>query len=179
MAMVDFKNLGQLPRSSYLGFVCSKRQHKKRAEGGISVMIRHHAIIAASSSVAALVLWGIALLLSQEPVSQISNILIKNTASPGGSIILESSVFRKRLCATKIERTIFDGANIRWVLSDIDFSSAPGPLGHQVYRQSIPVPNEAEPGDASLYFGLVWNCPFSIFQAKEVIGPLTFTILRP
>ena len=176
MVMVNSQNLEQLPRSSYLGFVCSKRQYKERSERGISVIIRRHIIIASTCFAVAFSIIAPMIWLSQPPVSQVSNIVVNKNIKSGENLIVESSVFRSKLCATKIERTIFDGSGMRWVMTDLDFASAPGPLGNQTYRQAIPLPKEAYAGHSSLYIGLVWSCPFSLFQSKNVIGPLNFTI---
>jgi hypothetical protein len=140
------------------------------------MIIRRHTFIAIASLAIAFAFLVPFWWTTQIPVSQLSNVVVNRSVKPGDDLIIQSSVVRTKLCATKIERTIFDGDGFRWVMVDIDYASAPGPLGPHSYRQTAPVPKSAASGDATFYIGLVWNCPFSIFPLKEVIGPLHFTI---
>ena len=140
------------------------------------MIIRKHTFIAIACFAFAFAMAVPLIWMSQPPVYQVANIIVNHSVKPGNDLIIHSSVVRTKLCATKIERTLFDGLGVRWVMADIDYASAPGPLGNHSYRQTAPVPKSAAPGEASFYIGLVWSCPFSLFPMKEVIGPLNFTI---
>lgn len=144
------------------------------------MIIRRHTLIllaclATATPIAVALAW-----LTRDPVSQIQNV-VTPTVVPGRDLVIESEVFRHRLCATKVERTLYDGRGIRFVMQDIDFASAPGPLGREKYAQTIPVPATAAPGAAYVNIGLVWHCAGSWLMGpqKTIIGPLHFTISPP
>jgi hypothetical protein len=92
------------------------------------------------------------------PVDQLYNIITEDV-HPGGDIILRSRVFRHRSCQTHVDRVVIDGGGFRYVLQDLDFVSAPGPVGEQdEYSTRIPLPHDAAAGIATLKMFMTWRC---------------------
>jgi hypothetical protein len=138
--------------------------------------IRTHLIAASITSIVGIMAAFLYERVNSQPIDQLDNHVVTQTVYPGSDLLVESTVFRHRLCATTIERTIFDGSAVRWDLAPLVFESAPGPLGKQTYRQLIHIPEGAAPGQSYVNIGLRWRCPLA--DLRTVIGPLPFIIIK-
>lgn len=77
----------------------------------------------------------------------------------GDEIKLKGELIRQRLCQrTEITRSMIDDEGTRYVLTDIVFNGPPGPLGRDVFRQSLAIPRTANPGPATIYLTTAWYC---------------------
>jgi hypothetical protein len=82
---------------------------------------------------------------------------VAGAAIAGESAVLLTSVNRARLCKSQLSRSLFDGANERTVLPELEFE-APGGLGEDHFRQRVPIPADATAGVGRIRFVLVFRC---------------------
>jgi hypothetical protein len=83
----------------------------------------------------------------REPPSQaISTQVLTETIRPGDQLRILYTVRRWRSCQVKIDRLLFDAAGERYVLDDLEFAGAPGPLGETTYTVGITIPRRFAAG---------------------------------
>ena len=70
------------------------------------------------------------------------------TVWPGDELQLRYTVYRRKSCETNIDRFIFDSQLVRYVLDDLAFSGAPGPLGESTYVARVAIPAKFAIGQA-------------------------------
>jgi hypothetical protein len=68
------------------------------------------------------------------------------TVQPGGYVRIKYTLLRRRSCAVKTERLLFDGDNVRYPLEDLTFEAAPASLGPDSYVSQVPIPRTFSQG---------------------------------
>lgn len=95
----------------------------------------------------------------------------------GEGVEIESEVIRDRQCRTLLQRYVFDGRSVRFVLQDLEFHKV-GPIGPDHFRQVIPIPAAAAPGNGSVRLVIRWWCtPLDEYFPRSVSidVPITLT----
>ena len=115
------------------------------------------------------------------PISLISVTAMNESIQPGGQLRVSYSVRRFRSCGVHIDRLLFDANAERYVLEDIDFAAAPGPLGDATYTVGINIPRRFAEGVGRYQVITRYECnPLHNFSPIVVTGPLiTFTVKGP
>lgn len=67
---------------------------------------------------------------------------------PGGRLRIHYYVTRYKDCMIRIDRSIHDSQKVRYVLPDLDFTKAPGPIGEDDYVSETVIPNTLAEGPA-------------------------------
>jgi hypothetical protein len=75
----------------------------------------------------------------------------------GAELLTEASVYREKVCHTRVERTIIDSENYRWNL-DADERAVFGPVGHDRIRTVVKIPAFINVGPAKYRRTLVYTC---------------------
>lgn len=113
----------------------------------------------------------------QPPIEYRNIEVMTPTVVRGSEFEVRYSVDRKKTCAASVQRTIIDGAKIRWPIDDHAFRFS-GPPGPDEYPVKITVPMIATPGPAIYRVVVQFKC--SLFQQfwPIVSGPpdMAFTI---
>lgn len=78
--------------------------------------------------------------LRAEPMTQ--------TVVPGGDLKIKFSVRRTKSCVTHIDRLLLDSQKARFLLPDLDYAKAPGPMGDDEYVSVVPIPEQMAGGPA-------------------------------
>ncbi len=95
------------------------------------------------------------------PTTQISAVPVSEIVTPGGELRIEERVTRNRICSLHLERVLFDAARVRFVLEDLDFLTAPGPVGADDYVTPIMIPRTFSEGPARARLIKSYSCnPF-------------------
>lgn len=82
----------------------------------------------------------------QSPTVVIDAVPMNEPVRPGEDLRIKYRVQRFRSCETTIDRTLFDADQVRVILDDIAFNSAPGPMGESVYVATVPIPRSFATG---------------------------------
>lgn len=133
------------------------------------------------------VLLGVALVIvsywtldRRSPVQVHSTTLSPLAVRPGETMARRISVTRFRVCPTKVEPIIIDGARGRWVLEEPETES-PGHIGSvDTYTVAMIIPVNASPGNAELRLTITRKCnPIQAYLWPLVTtrAPIKFTIL--
>ena len=89
------------------------------------------------------------------------------TVRPGGSLDVEFSVFRERICPLVAKRWLYDSKGEQHSIAQ--FTTAPRMrAGRETYQRSITIPDDAAPGPASYEVALDYICN----PLQNFIGPI-------
>lgn len=95
----------------------------------------------------------------EPPVVRTANpVALEGVVPPGGSLGVRFSVFRKRSCAVKVERMLFDASDVRYPLEDLAFSGELAGLGNSVYTSKIAIPRSFSQGPARYRTVSTYTC---------------------
>ena len=104
--------------------------------------------------------------------------LPKHPTPPGGQLRITYVVQRYRSCEMHIDRIMWDSTGARFPLVDLDFGSAPGPLGQSKYAFFLNIPATFAQGDGHYQAITAYICnPLQRIWPIIVKGePVTFKV---
>lgn len=117
----------------------------------------------------------------EPPTTVFSVQALTSEVRPGDQMRALYSVRRFRSCAVHVDRLLFDSAGERYVLEDIEFAAAPGPLGDASYTVGINIPRRFAEGPARYQAITQYTCnPFHKLSPIVVTGtPVSFDVKGP
>lgn len=74
--------------------------------------------------------------------------LLTPVVKPGGELLTERTIYRHKLCFTRITRFMFDSRGVRFDLSEQTYSNGTGTLGRETFIGRQPVHKDMAPGPA-------------------------------
>lgn len=122
-------------------------------------------------------------LVDRTPPTSVSSVRVLNPeVTPGGVLHVQYNVYRTRSCKTVVERVLYDSQRIRTVLQDLVFEASPGPMGPDEYISNIPIPKDANLGEANYRASTTYRCnllhelwPITLLTADvrfDIVGTL-------
>ncbi|MBZ9678268.1 hypothetical protein [Mesorhizobium sp. ES1-1] len=107
---------------------------------------------------AILLAWFVTAVLDRDPPIIYDHVgAVKDHVPQGGSIEVEFTVFRLRICDAAVKRWLIDSAGAKHSIPS--FTVGPRPLaGLDTYRRSITIPDAAALGQASYQVELAYTC---------------------
>lgn len=112
-------------------------------------------------------------------------VIVSATAEPdvvraGEDLQIRYLIDRRESCPSTLERMVVDSAKVRFLLDDIDYKAAPGPLGRDEVVIRVPVSPTAAPGPAVYRAIVAYYCnPVHHFWPVTGTREVRFTIAPP
>lgn len=106
---------------------------------------------------------------------------LNSPVRPGSELLVQYHVKRYRSCSTSIDRFIFDAQGVRTILDDLEFKTAPSPLGDSVFTAPVPIPRTISEGRAVYRINATYVCnPLHRFWPITVEGrEIPFDVAGP
>lgn len=94
----------------------------------------------------------------EPPVASTVQQVVNEPIRPGAELLVRYTVVRYRSCASQVDRLLSDAQGVRYVLDDLEFKAAPGPLGEATYTSPVPIPRTFGQGVGRYRVSVTYIC---------------------